>query len=290
MIRRRGNTRQEERMIKELQIQNAEARLDMQKKENEASLEVSEKAYQEAMDAITEFYDKQQHEINEMKDIRDDEITDMQEDYDRQTGLFEDYTDELESQYTNLYFAHYAYMVQLKKTNPEIAALMEETFGISIPESVKKANKSIIELLENYQKYKDAVSDTGTGGGGTPHGSSGMSLSDGASSGSSGMSRGRTASEVIIAATERPIMGRFMDMFGFQRGTHYVPETKPYLLHRGETVNPAGAGGGDVNITINNNNTVSSDVDIERLASLQADMIASKLANKKNGRTNVRLR
>ena len=79
----------------------------------------------------------------------------------------------------------------------------------------------------------------------------------------------------------------------WSRGTHYIPETQPYLLHRGETVSPAGQSGGGssdiVYITIHNTNAINSELDAERIAKMQAETIRQRLADE-TGKTKYRLR
>jgi|GEM_PF-5912259 len=70
---------------------------------------------------------------------------------------------------------------------------------------------------------------------------------------------GSTASAIrnILSAAKSVgdyVMGGVGVLTGHQKGTNSIPQTGPYLLHKGEAVVPAGGGGGsgvNVNITIN---------------------------------------
>ena len=76
-----------------------------------------------------------------------------------------------------------------------------------------------------------------------------------------------------------------------QGGTHYVSETGSAIVHRGETISPAGRDiGGDVfNFNISVNAAVSSDYDVERIAEQLGAAMQTQLSDKR-GKSKYRMR
>jgi hypothetical protein len=74
------------------------------------------------------------------------------------------------------------------------------------------------------------------------------------------------------------------------RGTNFIPETGLYQLHRREKVISSGdATDTAIYITINNNNSISNDMDAEHVARLMAQTISMRLADQ-TGKTKYRFR
>ena len=78
----------------------------------------------------------------------------------------------------------------------------------------------------------------------------------------------------------------------YQRGSYYVPQTQMAVVHKGETISPAGKGGHGGNITVNipiHIGKVSSDIDIDKIAAKVGRAVKSGYMNS-NGTTNWGIR
>lgn len=256
MKSRRGLNRAQEEQMKKLQIANMEARLESMKAEEEV-----EDDYKKSQRIIDEFFDRWAHNIFELKDIRNDELADMKADYAYKTGLVEEYTGLVKSEYIKLGVAQNAYLELLESANDTLSAEFRQTYGVEIPAEIQKS----IDAIEEW-------ADKAIAG---------------------GYSSGNTADEILSSGREKVSLDgiRKNDILGSHAtGTEYIPKTGLYKLHRGEGVSPAGGrgrGNAGGSVVINNYNTINARVDsrygTERLArdlaALQSSGVIRNLEN-----------
>jgi TP901 family phage tail tape measure protein len=276
MSRRRGLTRQEQKIIKQLELENAKARLETMKESYKQESNFNDTAYNDAMEQINKFYDMQSLAIFEMKDIRDQELLDMEADYQYQKDLLADYRIDYTTQMELLNDANETYRLLMEKMTPEITEHMEDLWG-------EDALTHLNNMTEAMNKYNEQLYKTdeefGTPSSTTP----------------------TSGSEILAGVIDKAPEGRIRDTLknfqdytlgkrSFSRGTNYIPETGMYHLHRREKViSPGESSESPIYITINNNNSISNDVDAERVANLMAQTITMRLSDK-TGKSKYRFR
>ena len=225
MMRRRGLTRSEEKMIKKLQIENMKERLKAKKTEHEAMSDTDKQEYDEAAAQIKEYFDSQQFYLFLMKDARDDELDHMINTFGRKEDLLTHYQEALVIQEGYLQKAHQIevdLLTWITEEFPTIADLYEEIYGVSIPESIQKS----IDAMEEWQASQEDKTTS-------KDSNSGIS----ARRSSAGIARTPKEVEVIRTIWRRKMMD---EDWGFSRGTYSVPSEGDYHLHENEQVVPAG--------------------------------------------------
>ena len=221
MMRRRGLTRKEEREIHKLQISNMKLRINSEKESLKNMTHDQENAYENAKDILDRWLLHESHVLWKVKDNRQEEIDDLKASILTKEQTYLESEELLEEHYLNMQTYVEGY-----------AKYTEDVYGRRIPEAVKKQLLAMRAGLVDYARML---------------GSFGIrvnvpSLSD----------------FTYLHPAFDKLRGQAMS--GRQRGSYYVPETRPYLLHRGEQVVPSGrtehTGGGNVTIepiTINMN-------------------------------------
>jgi len=229
MMRRRGQTRQEQRTIKKLQIENMKERLKEKKAEHEAMKKIDKTAYDEAAAEIKEYFDSQKFNLFLMKDARENELEHMVDTFERKEELLDHYKEALTTQEGNLQKAHQIeidLLTWIKDEYPTIAELYEEIYGVSIPDSIQKSIDAMDEWMA-LQKGGKAEAEGGW-----------MSIKD-------KLNMKLAASPEFQDMKNRMHPG-LRDVLherglpGFSRGIDYMPRTQIALVHEGERISPSG--------------------------------------------------
>lgn len=308
MMRRRGNTRAEQRAMKQLEVENTKLRIEeMQRQlENEESgLEESqaakETAYDEAEKILQAYIDYEQHQMWVLKDTRDEDIADLQESIKEQEELLTKRTQMLTDEFLalNTMQQRYQDVLVTVANDPELRAAYEKLLGKDVMD----------EALSSYENYIQFVSDNpiaaaigGSAGGGVAHPGIyrvvstnpppdfvGPVLSRSATS-----SSGATHSYNWKTGIGDKSVGslKIGDTVGWARGTNFIPETGMYKLHKYEQVLPAGSEGGSItnSVVINiNNPQVANEQDVSKLARTIENVMRANLTDKKYGRSKHRI-
>lgn len=262
LSRRRGLTRNEQKQLKKIQIEQLKLRIEnMKATKDETILEYDN--YLDKKKMIDEYLAKKAEESYQLKYTYDQQLIDMEllikseGDNLLQRGLdWQTTTDDIVESATIL-------TESLKEIigDPTLLLLFEN-FGIKIQDILDKAQE--LARLANIEA--PAISRD------TPATFTAMA---------------RTSEETkAITAFRRQKM-----LMGFERGIEYVPETMPAMIHRGETILPAGSDEGmGGNVTINNTvyATINNKMDARELAALLAEGERSTLM--RNGKTTMRTR
>jgi len=332
MLRRRGNTRSEEKKLKAIEIEKTENKIEQMEAQQEYQavadaemIDELEDTYELASDIYEEYVDRVKLYLWELQDARDTELNNFANTILQQERYFNLYTEWLQDAEDHAALLNLQIIALAAAIDANMEEQWEEFFGKTASEMALQALKDINAEID---KIKDATGDEddddGDSGGvdddvpeppkdivKTVAEHAAMLVSQGNGTGyykvkiisSSGAFRAKGnapfTDERSKAAAKAGVLGYAKDFYpigkeiGWQRGTHYVPETQPYMLHRGETVSPAGQSGGSssdvVYITINNNNAINSELDAERFAKIQAETIRQRLSDE-TGKTRYRLR
>jgi TP901 family phage tail tape measure protein len=274
MMRRRGLTRQEERIIKKLQIENAKERLKEKRAEVEVAKSTDTDAYDEAKRALEEWFATEQFTLWLMQDNRDDELAQMVQTYAAKQKLLAEFETALDTQYNKLERAHNIEITLFEyiQTNfPVIAKYYEDLYGISIPDSIQ-------DSIDAYTEFMNLTGGNPSGGGG---------------------GQGTLHTEGPSSWVDNPLIPPAWNDFlqpimGYARGTPYVPQTGLYQLHRGEAVIPThdnNPGNKSMPVVININvtgNTIDPKSE-QRIAELIGSAVQRGLM-KSNGKSKYRVR
>lgn len=280
MMRRRGQTRQEQRTIKKLQIENMKERLKEKKAEHEAMKDIDKQAYNEANAEIKEYFDTQKFNLFLMKDAREDELDHMVDTFESKEKLLKHYKDALITQEGHLKKAHEIeidLLTWIKDEYPDIADLYEDVYGVSIPESIRKSTDAMQEWID-LQKGGQQTTEGGW-----------MSIKDklnlrlGASPEFQDM-KSRMHPGMVDVLHERGLPG-------FSRGIDYMPRTEPALIHQGERIVPSGKDIGGNTIIQSVTIQVKEIADIGSVEKVGAILGAVRQTNisDRQGRTKYRL-
>ena len=298
MLRRRGLTRSEEKALKKLKIANMEERIEMSKLElsetslaNQEMVEDTKDTFDELKEIYDEYIFRAGESIWEMKDVRASDIEDliawinMSED---KIGIYTTWMDEQQILLSETWRTYIGVLETLADKAPD---LYERLFD----------DTAIEDLIADFKEWQSLIGveiPVSHPGSQAQYEASGMTPNEWASA-TQGQSGVYSAAELLpgsarnnIEMVIHPNATGSTGSRSLARGTQYIPETAPYLLHRGEQVIPSGkdAGNGDVYINIVNNNDISTSFDMEEFASMQATAIAQQLSNKRTGKSNYRMR
>lgn len=291
MMRRRGLTRSEEKVIKKIKIDNAEIRIKIMEREvSEETVLLKEHNSDvdtelESLQALYKKYvDTVQHDIWQLKDTRNSDLKNMIYTINHKKKKLEKYVKMQSEQFTELNNTEMAYMGTLKAIaeDENLSVWFNDLLGIGAIQLAKAEMISYMELLGTHGKGVDIKTPTPS----TPASSSHL-MRDNIFM-MPGIESGRKRAEDLAHLRSLDLSGDS----GFARGTNYVPETKPYILHKGESVIPSGSGKstGNITISITNHNTIDSKIDIKDLAKMQAQVIKTELAHRHTGKSKYRLR
>ena len=285
MMRRRGNTRMEEKIMKKIDIETMKLRIENMQKEVEAEedakeseVEIMKDAYDQAEAILQEYIDKERHNLWLLKDIRDDEIEDLKEHIQskrEQLQLYTQWYNEELVALENEYDTYHELMQTLADDMPDIYAQLFDTTAIE---------NSIAKMKEYYALLNNPPKSSGSGGGG-----------GGSSSGSGGgvevpsVAPGTPYSKPYDAIQKIQDDMRNRILGSYASGTDYVPQTGLYQLHRGEKVVPANENinNGNVTINITVNSSDKSDKDVARVIAME---VKKGLIDARTGKTRYGMR
>jgi len=203
MMRRHGNTRTEKKMMKQLEIENTQLRIqEMQNQYNadvkhgEATNSAKQTAYDEATAILNAYIDNERHNLWVLMDTRDEDTQNLRDNLAEQEKLLRDKSASLKVEEEKLPKQETEQEKTLRgiANNPEQAAQYRNIFGQSSLDAYGGYIPGPYDMMKDLQKTS-----------------------------------------------------RFR-IKGYKDGTDYVPSTGIYMLHKGETVTPAGQTGGGVSI------------------------------------------
>lgn len=275
MMRRRGLTRQEERTIKKLNIEQMKLRLENMKETEEETAETYE-LYNEKKKMVDEYIAKLEEENYQIRYTYDQEVLDLRNHIDYQKAQLETMVG-----YWDLT------KIQIVDSSTEMIAQLKEIFqDKEFTQILKDFGIDIEKTLEDLKALRVQTSTTVNPG--TTRVSSGAKILNTVEE-----NFGVTPATQKIREIHQHLYKNILGRGGFQRGTHFVPETGFYQLHRGETVSPAGntsVGGDNYQITINMNGAVVRDEnDIQRVAKSMGSAIQRNLLDRKSGKSKYRV-
>jgi TP901 family phage tail tape measure protein len=253
MMRRRGNTRAEQRQMKQLEIANTKLRIEEMQNElnitetgQQDVLGAKENAANKAQEILDEYLDSERHNLWLIEDLRDEDIADLKATILEQEGLLNERKTMLETQTTDLAKLQTAYNAVITGIagNKETADVYKKITGVNIPAEAKNINKQAL-----------------------------------------------TESRMTGAKKVMQRMGYFGGV-GFQGGTESVPETGFYKLHKYEKVSPAGkienTGGTSIVVNINNPQ-ISNDYDVAKMARTLENTMRANMIDKRTGKSKYRM-
>ena len=283
MLRRRGLSRGEQRKLKmlqidatKIQIEQAEARLEVQAKEFDAEGKLREDAYTNAKKLLDDMLAAERHNLWLVKDTRAEDILDLIATIETKEGEYEDLAQAVLDSHGLMGVALTSYR-----------DLAVQIYGNDIP-------PEILALIALYEDLYDAQQRTITG------------------EDKKAKKKSKTPVTDIISTPARDFIKDIIDIREgkkvepregipdwkreFKRGTYYVPSDMPIMAHRGEQIIPAGDstksnGGGDTiieNVTINVKE-VADIKDVEQLGALLASAKQSRILTA-HGNTRYRMR
>jgi TP901 family phage tail tape measure protein len=275
MMRRRGNTRAEQRELKQLNIENTKLRIQELQTQytadvanNEAINNSKETAYDEAMGILQGYTDFEQHQLFILEDTRQADIDNLQETINYEIGILDLKKQTLENDYKEMETDAQKYVTKLFEisSDPILTSAYEQLTGRSAFEDAMNA----------YQEYLDFIKNNPIPGGGSSALSKPIMTS----------STGNFNWSGIGPSPRTLINGK---LTGYADGIDYVPETGIYKLHEGEKVISANKNNGG-NITINiNNPTVQNPADISKLANTLENVVRANLTDKNTGKSKYRM-
>jgi len=291
MMRRRGLTRQEEKTIKKLQIDNMRERLKEKKAEADAKQDIDEGELDSAKQVIEEYFDSQKFTLGLMKDARDDELAHMVTAYEAKKRTLANYEEALEIQNKNLQKAHMievGILQWLEENHPDIADSYEQLYGISIPESIQKSINAMDEWHRKQVESGWKEGETGTSGTQKVKKSTIIDsikpLQRTKDIMSSVFKYGNYSSNGVMSRVLQSITPH-------ATGIPFVPAEGLYHLHRGETVTPANqSGSGSITVNVNVSGNTITDTNTNDVARQIATQVQQALIDKKSGKTKYRMR
>jgi len=204
MMRRHGNTRTEKKMMKQLEIENTQLRIQEMEnqynadvKHNSATNSAKKIAYDEANAILNAYIDNERHNLWILMDTRDEDTQNLRDNLAAQKKLYEEQTTDLginEKKLKKSENDKEKTLIQIV-SNPELKSAYEKVFG----------TESLANVPKNAKEWFQKRSPT------------------------------------------NQFFNR-MGVKGYAEGTDYVPSTGVYMLHKGESVTPAGQNGGGVSI------------------------------------------
>jgi TP901 family phage tail tape measure protein len=241
MMRRRGLTRNEQKQLKQIQIEQAKLRLEGMKNQVDTMTEEAG-VYDEKKEFIDSFIRALKHEEYTLKYTMDNEISELETTLGLEEQLLQDR------------------LISWTTTNDEIAASSLKLSG------ELKTIMDDPELLALFDLHKAAGIDIGA-------------MSD-------------EAAGTHEASKSRSIFDMFPNLANFSRGIEYMPETKPVMIHAGESIVSAGkdvGGGGVVIQHVDIHVKQIADINsVEKLAALTSEAKDKKVFGRR-GDSNYRI-
>jgi len=262
MLRRRGLTRKEERMLKRIQIEQLKLRIE-EMKTTQQETEADYSLYLEKKRLIDDYLRAKTEERYQLKYNYDQQLIDLQLLIDNEKLALEELEDGWKDTTDEIAILTQSLVDSLTEIlgDPKLAAAFMN-IGIDIQ-----------NLLNDVKNLGETTTTTTATGGKTITTTS--------------TDEAKTFAKQLLP----PMTQKLLGFVGFQRGIRYVPETQPAIVHRGETISPAGQeiGGGiyieSLTIEVKEIADIGS---IEKLNALLSQAEGSGLM--KRGRTNYKLR
>lgn len=283
MIRRRGNTRTEMKMMKQLDIENLQMRIENMGKEleyeeatAEQRLQITETEYDKAKSILDRYLDEQKHGLWLLKDIRDDDIRDLENIIAYKEGLLSKYTEWYGDELSALNLEHQVYVEALTVLSEEMPDVYAKLFN----------TEYLDKFIKSFEEYQSLL---GVGGGQTTKKETSTPALD------------KFIAEQVPKVISIPGAQRTLEFLGLTKsglqiprlhtGIESVPYEGLYHLDKGERVTPSNQKDGNIvnNIRINLNATIASDYDVERTAEAMGEAMDRKLTDKR-GKSKYRLR
>lgn len=276
MMRRRGNTRAEQRMLKklsiertELQIEAAEDALDAELNTTEEGMSAKETAYNNSVELLEKLQRKEEHNLWVLKDTRGQDVRDLKATIQYKEGLYNSYAQTLRD--------------NQDKMNTSVEAF--ETVAYALYGDEEDGLPAWLQT--NIDLMKELVIEQNK---------------------LSGIEIGQTESEGITKTSPVPMQQTYIqsnpalsalpeavrkNLIGFQRGTNYVPSEGMYQLHRGEQVLTRqevdkSNNGVTVNVNVTGNTIAENNVDT--IAQEIADQVQKGLIDSRTGKSKYRMR
>jgi len=310
MMRRRGQTRSEERAIKKIEIENAgwkidqlQNTVDLEVKMEDEHLDELKTEYDAAKEILDEYTDRAKFNLGLLKDIRDDEIADLEVAYTEKHNLLEKYTGWTVTENAALLSENEIYVELLKSIadRPETAEMYKELYGINASDEAISALERLREFQASGEVSAPTTKKGGSGGSTTPTPSYRIvratvkrhQLYVSSSSGKERIYGYSSTAKAILAGITKYKIGTKIN---WKRGTYNVPEDGMVNVHKHEKIVPAGdstkadGNGGIIiqNLTIDVKEIAEIN-DVEKLGALLSSAKNSRVLNK-NGSTRFRSR
>jgi len=267
MKRRRGLNRTEQRKIKKIQISNMKHRISMleietseEYQQDKKQVDEKSKHFQKLSDLYSEYTDRVKHSLWEMKDTRDSDIEDLVNDISLYQENYDKYNKWLKVNEQNLKNIGIAIDAITKAIDAGPASdEWEEFFGQSAALTYKDTLSDIVDFLNDIDEKS---------GGNNP-----ITMAD------------VTHTPIAAPLFTGNALGYGIQFATNQRGSYYIPKTQPYMLHKGETVSPAGSKGGmggTVHVhldPIHVNAVLKTNTDVRTLGSKIGQAIAAGLVD-----------
>ena len=279
MMRRRGNTRAEQKIIKKLEMDNLKKRIEIMKSEYEAEVDNMDKrlstqeiAYEEAKKIVEAYTDAERFALWKLKDTRAEDIQDMRDNIAYQKGILDERNEMLATKYTELYDMQSLYQTSLMtlSQDPDLKHAFEEITGMDAVGLAIESWKSFKTFMEGNEipdnilekvtskRPEDIMKKIAI-----------PSLTD-----ILGSTYGGIINPLISQLAAIPNIFK-------QSGSHNIPQTGMYMLHKGEQVIPSGNAAPSSNV-ININikvDKVSSEIDLQRFAAMAREAVEKGLMN-----------
>jgi len=237
MLRRRGNTRAEERMIKRLQMANLKARIDEQTDTEElvdAREEVIDEANQAELESLRDMIAGKEQAYHDMSIEIQKEYDDMNEAMAVHLGLVSTYFGAESKEIKALELDYFNLAEQIKETLSLTGVTVPKT---TITPSETETHETTTDILKDSYtsegitaKIKKVVSHTKGGvRNGVPTFGTVTSSSGSSKSWDSAINKNLELRNLKVG-----------DVLSWKRGTYDVPYTGLHMLHEGETVLPKG--------------------------------------------------
>ncbi len=312
MMRRRGNTRAEQREMKAIEIENTKIRIqqmqtqyDEEIKNTESENDAKKTAYEEAQKILQEYTDYEKHQLWLLKDTRAEDIADLRQNIIDQETLYATRTQMLQDEYKKLsdMESRYTQTLIAVASDPELAEMYKKFFGISAIEQARLAYEDYTTFISQNPPPGGMGGIGGIGGVGgevTPVTTykvisaekkgwrAGVSTY-GSITSSSGLTKNY---DIALRQNSELSTLKLGDTIGWQRGTTFIPETGMYKLHKYEQVVPAGVGEGSTtnSIVVNINNPyIANDYDVVKMARTLENIMRANITDKKFGKNKHRM-
>ena len=248
MMRRKGNTRTEQKLMKQLEIENTQFRIEEMKNQYNADVanqsstqDAKQTAYDEAQRTLANYTQFEQHQLWILQDTRQLDLMDLKTNIAEQVIEFENKTKAIAGEYQKLSDYQKLYTDSLRKIAGSYEKEFEELTGINATKAAQEAWREYITFLSN-----NPVGAVTKGGKQSP-------VVENKTATTLGNLVGGFGSIPPIISKILGITGSGLKIPTYESGTDYVPSTGLYQLHKGEAVVPAGKNSGGVtigNITI----------------------------------------